>query len=92
MDICRRVWLIIAAIRILDRNSGVHGQSGIKQTIITPVLMYLTCRERRIELQTVVQYPLFAHEAGTVFLTTGNNIQAITFLIIDRQTEIAVLI
>ena len=91
VDVRRRIWLIIAAVGVLHRDGGIHRQGGVKQSVVAPVLMHLAGGERRIELQAVVQHPLLAHETGSVFFTSGNDIQTITFLIVHRQSEIPVL-
>ena len=44
--------------------------------------MHLAGGDRRVELQAVVEHALFADEAPTIFLTSGNDVQTITFLII----------
>ena len=91
MDICRRVGLIIRAVGILHGDSGIHGQSRVEQAVVTPVLMYLTARERGIKLQTIIQHTLLAHKTGTILLAATHDVETITFLIIGRQTKVAVL-
>ena len=91
VDVRRRIRLIIAAVGVLYRNGGIHRKGCVKQTVIAPILMHLAGGERRIELQAVVQHALLAHKTCSVFFTSGNDIQAITFLIVQRQSEIPVL-
>ena len=53
--------------------------------------MYLTSRQWGVELHSSVEHALLADKSATVFLTVRDDVQTITFLIIDWQAEVAVL-
>ena len=52
--------------------------------------MHLACGERRIELQKVVEHPLLTHEAGSILLTSGDDVKSVAFLVVCRQAKITI--
>ena len=45
VNVCRRVGLVVASIRILNRDCRIHCESCVKQSVVAPFLVYLTGRE-----------------------------------------------